>query len=204
MTVFATEQERFWAGEFGDEYTGRNVGPERIAANCALFSRILARTGPVNSVVEVGANVGLNVRALRSLLPSAKLSAVEINDQAVAELRRIGDVEVIHGSLLDVTPVQAEMALIKGVLIHIAPDSLSRAYERLHAAAGRWLVVAEYYNPTPVEVPYRGHRNRLFKRDFAGELMDRYSDLHLADYGFAYHRGPFPQDDLTWFLLERR
>jgi pseudaminic acid biosynthesis-associated methylase len=111
---------------------------------------------------------------------------------------------VIHGSLLDATPVQAEMALIKGVLIHIAPDSLARAYERLYVAAGRWLVVAEYYNPTPIEVPYRGHSNRLFKRDFAGELLDRYTDLHLVDYGFAYHRGPFPQDDLTWFLLERR
>lgn len=204
MTVFATEQEEFWAGAFGDEYTGRNVGLERIAANCALFSKILARTGPVASVVELGANVGLNIRALRSLLPAAKLSAVEINDKAVAELRRIGDVNVVHGSLLVATMAPAEMALIKGVLIHIAPESLSRAYEKLHAATGRWLVIAEYYNPTPIEVPYRGHSNRLFKRDFAGELLDRYPDLHLVDYGFAYHRGAFPQDDLTWFLLERR
>jgi spore coat polysaccharide biosynthesis protein SpsF len=27
----------------------------------------------------------------------------------------------------------------------------------------------------------------------------------LVDYGFAYHRDPnFPQDDITWFLLEKR
>jgi spore coat polysaccharide biosynthesis protein SpsF len=26
----------------------------------------------------------------------------------------------------------------------------------------------------------------------------------LVDYGFAYHRDPaFPQDDITWFLLEK-
>ena len=204
MTSFATEQEEFWAGAFGDEYSGRNVGLERVAANCALFAKILSRTGPVASVVELGANVGLNIRALRTLLPTAKLSAIEINDRAVAELRRIGNVEVIHGSLLEAIPEPAEMALIKGVLIHIAPDSLAKAYERLHEATGRWLVVAEYYNPSPVEVPYRGHSNRLFKRDFAGELLDRYADLHLVDYGFAYHRGPYPQDDLTWFLLVRR
>ncbi|MEQ1883141.1 MAG: pseudaminic acid biosynthesis-associated methylase [Burkholderiales bacterium] len=204
MTAFKTEQENFWAGAFGDEYTERNVGLDRVASNCALFSKILARTGPVASIVELGANVGLNLRALRRLLPAAKLSAVEINDQAVAELHRIGDVNVVHGSLLDETVVPADMALIKGVLIHIAPDNLSRAYERLNAAATRWLVVAEYYNPTPIEVSYRGHSNRLFKRDFAGEMLDRYSDLHLVDCGFAYHRGPFPQDDLTWFLLERR
>ena len=64
--------------------------------------------------------------------------------------------------------------------------------------------VAEYYNPSPVELPYRGHEGKLFKRDFAGELMDRHSTLTLVDYGFAYHRDNcFPQDDLTWFLLEK-
>jgi hypothetical protein len=44
-----------------------------------------------------------------------------------------------------------------------------------------------------------------FKRDFAGEIMDRFPDLRLVDYGFVYHRDPqFPQDDFTWFLMEKR
>jgi len=43
-----------------------------------------------------------------------------------------------------------------------------------------------------------------FKRDFAGEMLDRYRDLKLVDYGFAYHRDPaFSHDDITWFLLEK-
>ena len=25
----------------------------------------------------------------------------------------------------------------------------------------------------------------------------------IIDYGFAYHRGIYPQDDITWFLLEK-
>jgi hypothetical protein len=34
--------------------------------------------------------------------------------------------------------------------------------------------------------------------------LDRYPDLDLVDYGFVYHRDPlFPQDDMTWFLLQR-
>ena len=46
---------------------------------------------------------------------------------------------------------------------------------------------------------------RLFKRDFAGEILDRHADLQLVDYGFAYRRNPqFPQDDITWFLMEKR
>ena len=63
----------------------------------------------------------------------------------------------------------------------------------------------EYYNPTPVEVTYRGNTGKLFKRDFAGELLDKYSDLELVDYGFIYHRDNcFPQDDITWFLMEKK
>ena len=42
-------------------------------------------------------------------------------------------------------------------------------------------------------------------RDFAGEIMDRHPQLQLVDYGFAYRRDPnFPQDDITWFLMEKR
>jgi spore coat polysaccharide biosynthesis protein SpsF len=56
-----------------------------------------------------------------------------------------------------------------------------------------------------VAIAYRGHSDRLFKRDFAGEIMDRHSQLRLVDYGFAYRRDPnFPQDDITWFLMEKR
>jgi len=32
-----------------------------------------------------------------------------------------------------------------------------------------------------------------------------YQDLQLIDYGFVYHRDPnWPQDDLHWFLMEKR
>lgn len=63
-------------------------------------------------------------------------------------------------------------------------------------------MVAEYYNPTPVEVRYREQEGLMWKRDFAGELLDRYTDLRLVDYGFVWRRDAFPQDDVTWFLLE--
>jgi spore coat polysaccharide biosynthesis protein SpsF len=53
-------------------------------------------------------------------------------------------------------------------------------------------------------IPYRGNEDRLFKRDFAGEMLNKYSDLSLVDYGFSYRKDPiFPQDDITWFLLEK-
>jgi spore coat polysaccharide biosynthesis protein SpsF len=205
MTDYTTAQESFWAGPFGNDYTARNVGQDWIAANTALFSRVLARTRDVESVLELGANAGLNLRALATLLPAARLAAVEINATAAAELRDWGRATVHEQSLLSfAAPEPADLAFTKGVLIHINPDRLPDAYRALVESSRRYVVVAEYYNPSPVTVPYRGESDRLFKRDFAGELLDTYPELRLVDYGFAYHRDPnFPQDDLTWFLLEK-
>lgn len=202
---FATEQEAFWAGEFGNDYTQRNVGAQWVASNLALFAKVLGRAVNVRSVLELGANLGLNLRALRQLLPQADLAAVEINAQAVAELKRLGDITVHHTSILEFTPPKpVDLVLIKGVLIHLNPDKLPQVYDLMHAASARYICLAEYYNPSPVAIPYRGHTDRLFKRDFAGELLKRHPDLRLLDYGFVYHGDPnHPQDDLTWFLLEK-
>lgn len=202
---FKTEQEAFWAGGFGDDYIGRNDGPELVAANLALFAKVLSHTKCIESAIEFGANIGMNLRALRQLLPRASLSGVEINARAAAVLRSLGYVDVHEESILDYQPAsQYDLAFIKTVLIHIAPEQLPVVYDALHAASRRYICVVEYYNPTPVSVAYRGHTERLFKRDFAGELMDRHSDLRLVAYGFNYHRDPaFDYGDDTWFLMEK-
>jgi len=205
VSSFTTAQEGFWAGEFGDEYSHRNVGSGWIAANLALFSKVLARTQGVRSVVEFGANIGLNLRAIDQLVPDADLAGVEINTTAAEELRNWRRAEVFEQSILDFAPARTwDLSLIKGVLIHINPDELPNVYDKLVAAAGRYVCVVEYYNPTPVALSYRGHADRLFKRDFAGEILDCFSSLRLVDYGFCYRRDPnFPQDDVTWFLMEK-
>jgi spore coat polysaccharide biosynthesis protein SpsF len=195
----------FWAGDFGDAYTSRNRGTRVVASNAALFDRILRRAGKIRSAIELGANRGLNLAALRRLLPRIELAAVEINAKAAAALAKLPRVTVHHQSITDHEPRrQYELAFVKGVLIHIAPERLRQVYEVLYRASSRFICLAEYYNPTPVTVPYRGHREVLFKRDFAGEMLALYPDLRLVDYGFIYHGDPkFPQDDITWFLLEK-
>jgi pseudaminic acid biosynthesis-associated methylase len=202
---YSTEQEAFWAGVFGDAYSERNRGAQLLAAKTALFARILCRAHGVGSVVELGANIGLNLLALRTLLPAAKLKAVEINEAAFAQLLKIESIEAVRGSLFDYRSAEAaDLAFTCGVLIHIAPDRLGDAYDVLFETSRRYVLICEYYNPTPVEVTYRGHAARLFKRDFAGEMLARFADLRLIDYGFAYHHDPmFPLDDFTWFLMEK-
>jgi|SRR5208283_1693512 len=206
MNSFKTEQEQFWAGDFGDEYIDRNQSARLVTSNIALFAKIISHTISVGSVLEFGANIGANLRAINQILPDSELSAIEINKKAVAELELFESVKIYHTSILDFSPdYERDFVLIKGVLIHINPNELNKVYELLHKSSKRYICVAEYYNPTPVEVNYRGHKDRLFKRDFAGEILDRFGDLKLIAYGFIYHRDyNFPMDDVNWFLLEKR
>lgn len=207
---YKTEQERFWQGSFGDAYINRNEdNRDLLAAGLALFAKILGKTSDIRSVIEFGSNIGINLKAIKTLLPGIRPSAIEINHKAAGRLREDPffhkEIEVFEESILQFRPKSTyDMALIKGVLIHINPDELDQVYEKLYQSAQKYICIAEYYNPMPVELSYRGNDEKLFKRDFAGEFMDKYPDCKLVDYGFQYHRDPhFPDDDITWFLLEK-
>ncbi len=205
--TFKTEQEAFWAGEFGTEYIQRNQGDALLASNLDFFAKALRAARGVNTCIEFGANIGMNLKALKLLHPAWDQHGIEINADAALELSKvIPSHHVHHSSILDFDSQQIwDLVLIKGVLIHINPEVLPQVYDKLVAASSRYLLVAEYYNPAPVAIPYRGHSDRLFKRDFPGEIMDRHPQMQLVDYGFAYRRDPnFPQDDISWFLMEKR
>lgn len=204
MQDFQTDQEAFWAGEFGDDYIDRNSMEQFVTHKLVMWSKILSSAGKVSSAIELGCNIGLNLMALRRLGPSLDLTAYEINTKAAAQARENADANVHVGSVLeDLDAGQVDMTFTSGVLIHINPDHLAKVYANLYNHSRRYVVVSEYYNPSPVSISYRGHKDRLFKRDFAGDLIEQY-DMKLVDYGFVYKRDPWaPQDDTTWFLLEK-
>lgn len=206
----ANDQEKFWQGWDGYEYQARNAGSlvGSVLSNITLFARALPPD--INTVIEFGAGVGNNLRAINTLLPAAQLAAVEINPGAAKALLKITP-WVYEQSMLDWTnpePALAckrwDLAFTKGVLIHIAPADLPRAYVALYNASGRYVLLCEYFCPTPRMITYRGEDNRLWARDFAGEMLEAYTDLWLVGYGFVSRRDPNPQDDLTWWLMEKQ
>ena len=207
MISFLTEQEKFWAGEFGNDYIARNQGDALLASNLNFFSKALNNTRDVKTCIEFGANIGMNLKALKLLYPAQEQHAIEINTEAAKQLGQVIPPEnVFSESILEFQPARAwDLVLIKGVLIHMNPEKLPEVYDKLVSVTDGYLLVAEYYNPAPVAIPYRGHTDRLFKRDFAGEIMDRHPHMYLVDYGFAYRRDPnFPQDDISWFLMKKQ
>ena len=74
----------------------------------------------------------------------------------------------------------------------------------MYNMSDKYILIAEYYSRDLREINYRGHSNKLFKRDFCHDIMTLYPELKIKDYGFIYHKDPlYPLDDITWFLLEK-
>jgi len=202
---YQTEQERFWATEFGNDYPSRNKGEELIASNVALFSKILKNCPSVTSIAELGCNIGLNLIALNRINKNINLRGYEINAIAAKEAGSNNVAEVINTTVVEKLDniSRFDLTFTKGVLIHINPEQLSKVYQNLYDLSKKYIMVCEYYNPTPMTLDYRGNKDKLFKRDFAGELISKY-DLKLVDYGFNYHLDTYhTNDDSTWFLLEK-
>src|SRR3990170_4668322 len=70
-----------FAGKLGDDYTRRN----RTGDQTAFFAPIVTLTGPLESAIEFGPNVGLNLSALRRIFPQIEVAGVEVNQGACAE-----------------------------------------------------------------------------------------------------------------------
>ncbi|MDX2083903.1 MAG: methyltransferase [Candidatus Melainabacteria bacterium] len=203
-STFHNEQEAFWAGAFGQEYTERNVVD--FHQRMPFFQQVLQRTLGVTSVCELGANKGHNLQALAALSPNYQLTGVEINPAAYQQLRQLPKIQAHLGSILEFSPVQTyDLVFTCGVLIHLNPETLPDVYRQMDALSRRYVLINEYYNPKPVEIDYRGHGDRLFKRDFAGEFLDTagVDRYRVVDVGFLWQRCHPAWDNTTWVLLEK-
>ncbi len=201
---YRTEQENFWVGKFGQDYIERNRSNSILYSKIVAWSKILRSINSIGSIREFGCNIGLNLCAINTLKPNVQLSGIEINEKAAREAAELNIAKIKIGTILDeMTLDPVDLTFTFGVLIHINPSHLKTVYQNLVNNSKRYVLVVEYFNPTPTTHVYRGHKNRLFKRDFAGELMDEFN-LKLLDYSFIYSRDNVaPSDNFTWFLMEK-
>lgn len=210
MTKTNTPQLDFWRGSFGDSYTGRNAAsPEHIRARVKLWAEILSYTisAPPSSILEVGANIGNNLRALK-ILTGARMYALEPNDSARNVLvgdHIVDEADLLEGdaSSIDLPDGVADLSFTSGVLIHIAPDHLLKSMCEIHRCSRQWVACVEYFSDKPEMIPYRGQDDRLFKRDFGSYWLENFHDLRIVAYGFAW-KTVTGLDNLTWWLMEKR
>ncbi len=202
-----TSHEVFWEGDFGNEYTDRNaLGERMISCRTGNLAKCLAHADYIRSSLEIGSNIGYNEIALQRLYPDIMMDVVEINKKAAQECKKIKNVNVYDTSIYDFkTDNKYDLTLVNGILIYIDLEKLEELYEKLFTYSKKYILIIEYYNPVPISVNYRGYDGQMCKRDFAGEMLKKYSDLDLLDYGFIYHLDKaFPMDDFNWFLLYKK
>tara|TARA_B100001121_G_C18650877_1_gene604022 strand:+ start:536 stop:1147 length:612 start_codon:yes stop_codon:yes gene_type:complete len=203
MKKFKTAQEKFWSKSFGDNYISRNTKSNNriLQIGYALKKNKIK----IKSALELGCNVGYNLEALKKIYKKIDLYGVEINLKAFKIVNK--KFECYNGSILEFdTKKKFDLVFTSGVLIHQNPKYLKKIYNKMYKFTNKYLYIQEYFNPDPVEIKYRGHKDKLFKRDFAKEIQTNHKSLKLIDYGFFWKEDPkFKKncDNSNWFLFKK-
>lgn len=193
-----------WLGEFGNDYTARQA--DTTQARQKIWQMLLGLTHEPQSILEVGANVGQNLQAIDHLMMGlADLYACEPNKLARGEL-----LDVVHPSKvtsdfadnLSFDDNSMDLVFTSGVLIHVPPDKLMDSLKEIHRVSKRWIIIGEYFAPREEMIPYRGHDDAMWRRDYGSLFLDTFADVHCEACFFAWKRLT-GLDNMTFWVLEK-
>lgn len=197
-----------WKSQFGDDYIDRNApDPDVVSSRARGFAEILRHASPrPESMLEVGSNIGLNLRALRGVT-TADLTAIEPNATARAGLIADGVLpkdRVLDGSTfaIDLPDGGADLVFTCGVLIHVTPDDRAASFAEMYRVSNRHILAVEYFSQVERAVPYRGQTDALWTADFGAMWLDACPDLVPVQQGFFWKRTT-GFDDATWWLFRK-
>ena len=204
MSVSDSEAKRLealWAGKFGQDYVERN----KAAANGrdAFWKPFLLRH-PVSDVLEVGCNIGGNLRWIAEVIPPASVYGIDVNAEAVAALSAsIPGIQVQRAVARQLPYPDSRFNLVftAGVLIHQPEEALPQVMSEIVRCSRRYVLALEYFSPETQEVHYRGQEGALFKRDY-GKLY-RALDPKLEEVETGRLGKADGWDDVTYWLFKK-
>jgi pseudaminic acid biosynthesis-associated methylase len=196
----AARIEQIWGGQFGNEYVERNrVNP---ALRQDFWRGIVTRYAS-GSVLEVGCNLGANLRPLSIVAAGTSLTGIDINATALGELHRTEPsvrLSRASASALPFADASFDLVFTCGVLIHQPPELLPFVMDEVVRCSRRYVLCAEYFSPETVEVPYRGQTRALFKSDFGRIYAERHP-LRLLERTLLTGPG---WDEVTCWVFEKK
>lgn len=194
----ARRLEELWEGDFGDDYVERNKAFDHRRA---FWDDLLTRY-PIRHALEVGCNVGGNLRWIASHVERA--IGIDVNRKALRRLRveSTGSAGLVAaGRQVPFTDGAFDLTFTMGVLIHQPEESLRDVMSEIVRTSGRYVLCAEYFAEQTEEVPYRDQTGALFRRDYGGLYQQWWPALHLVERGFLGRDAGW--DDVTWWLFEQ-
>ena len=198
----AVRLEALWAGTFGDSYTERN---EKVSTNREGFWRGVLDEFPARRALEVGCNLGANLRWIARHEGVECAAGVDVNLGALRRLRESVPRARALSAAARALPFGTgafDLVFTMGVLIHQSPEALSAVMDEIVRCSRRFVLCGEYYAAETTEVPYRGQSGALFKRDFGGLYQQRFPTLALRKQAFLSRAEGW--DDVTVWMFEKR
>jgi len=197
----AERLEHLWAEEFGDAYVERNA---QAGEGRDGFWQAFLERHPVRNALEIGCNVGANLRWIDGLLPSRAVWGVDINESALQAIRRrLPGINAVWSPAreLPVRDRSFDLVFTAGVLIHQPESTLPLVMSEAVRASRRYVLALEYFAEDSTEVPYRGHEGALFKRDYGRLYRELFPELELLESGHLDRDEGW--DDVTWWLFAK-
>jgi pseudaminic acid biosynthesis-associated methylase len=207
-----TDQMEFWGGQFGSQYTDRNIYSVPLLDEFYFSTYGISRTEmnqrflqglQIENILEMGCNVGNQLRALQSSGYS-NLFGIELQQYAVEKAKILSKgINIIQGSLFD-TPLKDgyfDLVFTSGVLIHISPVDIKLAMDEIYRLSKRYIWGFEYFSEEYEEIEYRGNKNKMWKGNFSKMLLERFHNLRMVrEEKFKY----INSDNIDFmFLLEK-
>jgi len=187
-----TQEESVWSGEFGKEYTNRNLmSPDTLdqlyidyygISRTTLNEKVIGNLD-VDGVLEVGCNVGNQLQLLKKM-GHTNLWGIELQSHVVEIARkRTRFINIAKGSAFDIPYKDNffDLVFTSGLLMHIQPDDINKALDEIYRCTNRYIWGFEYFAPDGYQmINYRGEDDLLWKTDFAELFLDRFPDLLLV------------------------
>jgi pseudaminic acid biosynthesis-associated methylase len=197
-----SDQLRVWEGEFGGDYTDRNIVDWR--SRLSAFRQMLDGL-VIKRALEVGCNRGHNLIAVSELLgEKSDVIGIDPNRYALEIARKSSHkVSALHGDAFDLPFKNSYFDLVftAGVLIHIPLPDLSSTLKEIYRVSRRYILAIEYFAEEETVIEYRGHNDLLWKRNFLKHYKDQFPDLVTVRNGRWEQKDGF--DKTHWWLFEK-
>lgn len=190
------EQENFWSGDFGKNYTDRNTryneelekiyetwyGVSRAKMNEAFLGNLPKDI----RILEVGCNTGMQLASLKAM-GFTSLYGIELQSYAVQKAKEFTEgINLIQGSAFDIPFKDGffDLVFTSGVLIHIAPENLPKVFAEMYRCSKKYIWGFEYFADEVTSINYRGNQGFLWKANYGKLMRDQFNDLTLVKEQF--------------------
>jgi pseudaminic acid biosynthesis-associated methylase len=204
-------QQEFWKGDFGADYRNRiqtlesynqfyeeNVG----FSEEELWKKHFSKFDRNMKILELGSNVGVKLSILKKM-GFNNLTGVEINKKTY-EIAKQNDPSInwINSSIDSFEPNEKfDLVFTSLVLIHINPKAVNSIIKKMIKISKKYLFGFEYFANELTEIPYRGHRNVMWKQNFP----HLFKELEPSLKEIIVEKIPYKNNDLqdVMYLFEK-